>query len=55
MTDLSAGVNYQMSDHFGIGLALNAFRLDVRIDGTDWKGSLVNEQIGPRLNVTWNW
>ncbi len=53
--DLSVGVNYQMSDHFGIGLALNAFRLDVRVDGTDWKGSLVNEQIGPRLNVTWNW
>jgi len=55
MTDLSAGVNYQMSDHFGIGLALNAFKLDVRVDGTNWKGSLVNEQIGPRLNVTWNW
>jgi len=55
MYDLSVGVNYQMSDHFGIGLALNAFRLDVEVDGTKWKGSLVNEQIGPRLDVTWNW
>ena len=55
MYDLSVGVNYQMSDHFGIGLALNAFRLDVEVDGTKWKGGLVNEQIGPRLDVTWNW
>jgi len=51
----SVGVNYQMSDHFGIGLAVNAFRLDVGVDGTDWRGGLVTEQIGPRLNVTWNW
>ena len=52
--DLSVGVNYQMSDHFGIGLAVNAFRLDVQVDG-DWSGDFVNEQIEPRLNVTWNW
>ncbi len=55
MYDLSVGVNYQMSDHFGIGLAVNAFRLDVGVDSTDWTGELVQEQIGPRLNVTWNW
>ena len=55
MYHLSAGVNYRMSDHFGIGLAVNAFRLDVQVDGTDWRGGLLQEQIGPRLNVTWNW
>jgi hypothetical protein len=56
MYDLSVGVNYQMSDHFGIGLAVNAFRLNVEVDDPDWgSGGLVNEQIGPRLNVTWNW
>jgi len=55
MYDLSVGVNYQMSDHFGMGLAVNAFRLDVQVEGTKWTGGLVNEQIGPRLNVTWNW
>jgi hypothetical protein len=54
MYDLSVGVNYQMSDHFGIGLAVNAFRLDVRLDG-EFTAEFVNEQIGPRLNVTWNW
>jgi len=50
--DLSVGVNYQMSDHFGSGLAVNAFRLDVGVESTDWTGELVQEQIGPRLNVT---
>jgi len=55
MYDLSVGVNYQMSDHFGMGLAVNAFKLDVEVEGTKWTGSLVNEQIGPRLNVTWSW
>ncbi len=55
MYDLSVGVNYQMSDRFGIGLAFNAFRLDVQVDGTNWRGGLVNEQIGSLLNVTWNW
>ena len=53
--DLSVGVNYQMSDHFGIGLAVNAFRLDVGVDSTEWTGELVYEQIGPLLNLTWNW
>jgi len=55
MYDLSVGVNYQMSDHFGIGLAVNAFKLDVGVDSTDWTGDLVLEQIGPRLNLTWSW
>jgi outer membrane protein W len=54
MYDLSVGVNYQMSDHFGVGLAVNAFRIDVELDG-ELKAEFVNEQIGPRLNVTWNW
>ena len=53
--DLSVGVNYQMSDHFGIGLAVNASRLDVGVDSTEWTGELVYEQIGPLLNLTWNW
>ncbi len=55
LIDLSVGVNYQMSDHFGIGLAVNAFRLDVEVESGGWKGSLLQEQIGPRLNLTWNW
>jgi hypothetical protein len=55
MFDASVGVNYQMSDHFGVGLALNAFKLDVNVDSGEWKGGLETSQYGPRLNVTWNW
>ncbi len=56
LLDASVGVNYQMSDHFGVGLALNAFKLDVTVDtGADGKFELETSQYGPRLNVTWNW
>ena len=55
MYDASVGVNYQISDHFGLGFAINGFKLDVEVDWTDGRGVLVSEQIGPRLNATWSW
>jgi hypothetical protein len=55
MYDASVGLNYQMSDHFGIGLAVNAFRLDVEVNSDEWRGGLLYEQVGPLLNITWNW
>jgi outer membrane protein W len=56
LLDASVGVNYQMSDHFGVGLAVNAFDLNVTVDGDDgWNGDLETSQYGPRLNLTWNW
>jgi hypothetical protein len=56
MYDVSVGVNYQMSKHFGMGLAVNGFALDVKVNRPNgWSGGLEAEQIGPRLNVTWNW
>jgi hypothetical protein len=55
MIDASVGVNYQMSDHFGVGLAVNAFDLNVSVDGDRWAGDLETSQYGPRLNLTWNW
>jgi hypothetical protein len=55
MLDASVGVNYQMSDHFGVGLAVNAFDLNVSVDGERWGGDVGTRQYGPRLNLTWNW
>ena len=55
MYDVSVGVNYQMSKHFGMGFAVNGFVLDVDFKGDNAEVGLKNEQIGPRLNVTWNW
>lgn len=56
LLDASIGVNYQVSDRFGVGLAVNAFDLNVSVDGDDgWSGDLESSQYGPRLNLTWNW
>ena len=56
MIDASVGVNYQMSDHFGVGLAVNAFDLRVSVDADNgWSGDVETSQYGPRLNLTWNW
>jgi hypothetical protein len=56
MLDASVGVNYQMSDHFGVGLAAHAFDLNVSVDGDNgWSGDVETSQYGPRLNLTWNW
>ena len=55
MLDASIGVNYQMTDHFGVGFAVNAFDLNVAVDADNWGGDLETRQYGPRLNLTWNW
>ena len=55
MLDASVGVNYQMSDHFGVGLAVNAFDLDLGVDTGTEKFDFEASQYGPRLNLTWNW
>ena len=54
MIDASVGVNYQMSDHFGVGLAFNTFDIDLEVDSDNWKGGIETRQYGPRLNLTWN-
>jgi len=55
MYDVSVGLNYQMSKHFGMGFAINGFLLDVKVKDSDWNGGLETSQLGPRLNITWNW
>jgi len=56
MYDVSVGLNYQMSDHFGLGFGLSGFLLDVEVNSPEWgNASLENRQFGPNLSVTWNW
>jgi hypothetical protein len=38
MINLSLGMNYQITDHLGVGLNYNDFQLDVIIDKSDWRG-----------------
>ncbi|MFT7255670.1 MAG: hypothetical protein ACI8VR_000711, partial [Candidatus Azotimanducaceae bacterium] len=46
MIDVSVAVNYQMTDHFGVGVAVNIFDRDVDIDGDTWKGGPDSRQLG---------
>ena len=40
LVNASAGVNYQLSEHFGVGLSYNFFELDVDIDEENWYGDV---------------
>lgn len=50
-----AGLNWQATNHFGLGLYYNAFVLDVDIDKEDWSGKAESAQYGPFLALTFNW
>jgi hypothetical protein len=53
--DLSLGAQYQMSDHFGVSLAYQYFRLDVDVDSSDWNGTSELTFRGPFLSLTGSW
>jgi hypothetical protein len=38
MINFSLGLNYQIVEHFGVGLNYNDFELNVEVDKTDWRG-----------------
>jgi hypothetical protein len=38
MINFSLGLNYQVVEHFRVGLNYNDFELDVKVDQTDWRG-----------------
>ena len=51
----SFGLNYQTSDHFGIGLNYNRVELDVNLTKADWRGKAIINYDGPYayLSVYW--
>ena len=50
-----AGVHWQTFETFGVGLYLNAFRLDVDVDKSDWHGKYEGTNVGPYLALTATW
>jgi len=50
-----AGIHYQISRVFGIGLSYSNFVLDLDVDDSDWHGHLETRQHGPRLELTVSW
>jgi hypothetical protein len=53
--DVSAGVNFQPFDNFGIGLEWLYLNLNVDIDKSDWRGSADLTYSGPYLSVSATW
>ena len=51
----SLGVNYQTSDHFGIGLDYNLIELDVDISKSDWQGRAIISYAGLYASVSFYW
>ncbi|MFC1778282.1 hypothetical protein ACFL3I_13235 [Pseudomonadota bacterium] len=55
MWNFNAGVNYQLSRHFGVDLSYQYFNLDVGIDSSDWSGGADMTYSGPVISMTGNW
>ncbi len=51
----TAGVNYQASDTFGLGLSYHSFKFDVDVKGSDFGGRFETSQAGPRVTLTAAW
>jgi hypothetical protein len=55
ITNISAGVEYQMFKYVGIGLKYQFFRLAVDIDDDKWHGRAELDYEGPFLYLSANW
>ena len=53
--NISAGVNYQFSRHFGADLSFQFFDLDVGISKNDWNGGVNLSYTGPVLSLVGSW
>lgn len=51
----SAGIQWQMTDHFGLALNYQLFILDGDIDKSDWRGNAELTNAGALLSLTANW
>jgi hypothetical protein len=49
------GVNYQMSDIFGVTLSYNYFIFDIDVNKSDWRGRIETRHQGLRLALTASW
>ena len=53
--NLSAGVNYQLFKHFGVGVKYQSFGLNVDVNNAKWNGSVNLTYDGPYIYVSGNW
>ena len=50
-----AGINWQVTKHFGLGAYYQVFDLNVDVDSEDWKGKAEANQHGPLLTLSLSW
>jgi opacity protein-like surface antigen len=55
MTNVSAGVNYQLFQNVGIGVSYQLFRLNVDVDEDKWNGRVQLNYEGPFIYLSGNW
>lgn len=55
LINASLGVNYQMFEHFGVGLNYNLFELDVTVSKSDWRGRLETSYEGIYAYLSFYW
>jgi len=51
----SLGFNYQLFEHFGLGLNYNVFELDLGITKSDWRGNVTSRYEGLYVNASAYW
>ena len=55
LINFSAGANYQLSKHFGIGLSYQVFSLNADVKNSNWRGRVENDFRGFSFNLTGMW
>ena len=55
LINFSAGTNYQLSRHFGIGLNYQVFSLAVDVKKSDWRGQVETSYSGLYFSLSGNW
>ncbi len=51
----TAGINFRITEHFGIGLNYQLFEITGRIRETYWRGSFRTRLTGPNVHITAHW
>lgn len=55
LTNVAAGINYQMFEHAGIGLSYNLFDLDLNVNKDGWHGNVNTRYDGAFVHVSFYW
>jgi len=55
LINFSAGANYQLANHFGVGLNYQAFSLAADIKKSTWRGRIETAYDGLYINLSSNW